>query len=396
MTDQFDVIIVGAGPSGSVAAANLAKFGLKTALIDKETFPRYKSCGDGITADGLEILEKLGLGPWAKKFPAFQGLRFSSPNQTIVSIPLKNTPEQILGRTIPRHLFDDQIAQYAFQQGAKFIQGTKINQIEYLEDGVLIKSENRQFKSQFLILAEGSNAPLAKSLGLVKDGPELMAARQYLSGDAVADPFLEVHFQSSIIPGYNWMFPVGNGRINIGTGTYQKRIKNRELSLREELERFKTDPVLKGRLEKTEADGPIEGHPLRTQFGYSTTHSNRTLLVGDAAGLVNPFTGVGIGPGMISGSLAAKTIQEVFENGTIRSTDLSGYTTILNNQFASDRKAAKRLRKYLSNPNRLNNLFSLMKHDSEMATLLADIFFDKKSPSTAFRLKTLFKVLPRL
>ncbi|MAT42479.1 MAG: hypothetical protein CL609_09070 [Anaerolineaceae bacterium] len=396
MADRFDVIIVGAGPSGSVAAANLAKYGLKTALIDKETFPRYKSCGDGITADGLAVLDKLGLGAWAEQFPAFEGLRFSSPDQTIVSIPLKTDRGQLMGRTIPRHLFDNQIAQFALQQGAKFMQGIKVNHIEYLEDGVLVKSENQQFEGQFLILAEGSNAPLAKSLGLVTDGPELMAARQYLTGDAVNDPFLEVHFQSSIIPGYNWMFPVGNGRINIGTGTFQKRIKNRELSLREELERFKSDPILRGRLDHTEPDSPIEGHPLRTQFGYSTTHSNRTLLVGDAAGLVNPFTGVGIGPGMMSGDLAAKTIQRVFDNGLINTMNLSDYTNALNQQFASARKAAQRLRKFLSSPSRLNNLFSLLKQDPTLAALLGDIFFDKKPATTAFRLETLFKVLPRL
>lgn len=396
MADWFDVIIIGAGPSGAVAAAQLAGYGLKTALIDKETFPRYKSCGDGITADALNVLDQLGLDAWVKQFPAFQGLRFSSPDQQIINIPLNTEPEQLMGRTIPRHLFDDQIAQHALQQGAKFIQGTKINHIEYMTDGILLKSDSHQFKGQILILAEGSSAPLAKSLGLVKDGPELMAARQYLSGDTNEDQFLEVHFQSSIIPGYNWMFPVGNGRINIGTGTFQQRIKNRELSLRKELERFKHDPILKGRLEKTEPDGPIEGHPLRTQFGWSTTHSNRILLVGDAAGLVNPFTGVGIGPGMISGVLAAETIQDIFANGNPAKQDLSAYTKALEKRFAANRKAANRLRKYLSSPNRLNKLFSILNQDPKLAALLGDIFFDKKSPTTAFRLNTLFKVLPKL
>lgn len=393
MVEIYDVLVVGSGPAGATTAINLAKNGIKVALIDKETFPRGKSCGDGITADGLDVLGRVGLGAWAEEFPAFQGLRFSSPDHKLVNIPLETTPTEIVGRTIPRRLFDDTLVKYAETNGAVLIQGEKIEQVIIDPDSVTAKSKTHQFKGKLLVLAEGSHAPLSKSLGLVHDGPELMAARQYLTGDTGSDPYLEVHFQSSIIPGYNWMFPVGEGRINIGTGTFQHRIKDRMISLREELERFKSDPILRGRLEKTEPDGPIEGHPLRTQYGTAITHSSRTLLVGDTAGLVNPFTGVGIGPGMLSGELAAKTIQSVFETGDFHKNNLSQYSKALNKQFAADRKAAFQLRKYLSNPRRLNKLFSVLEHDHKMALLLGHIFFDKRSPRSAFRLEYFLKMM---
>ena len=393
MEELYDVAIVGAGPAGSIAAFHLADAGLKVALIEKHHFPRSKSCGDGVTSQGLAALDQIGLNSWHQQYPAFEALRFSAPSGELIHVPLNTEPQNLVGRTIPRRLLDAELAIRAEQQGAKLFQDTQIESVSRENSIIHLKSNRFQFRSRLLILAEGSHATLARQLGLVKDGPELMAARQYLSGDIGSDRHLEIHFQSSILPGYNWLFPVGNGRINIGTGTFTARTTNREISLRQELERFKSDPILKGRLDCTEPDGPIEGHPLRTQFGASITHTDNILLVGDSAGLVNPFTGVGIGPAMKSGELAAEAALSAFEMGSLAAARLSSYSKKLHQTFASDRRAANTLRNLLSKPRRLNRLFQKMQQDESLALLFGEIIFDKSSPRSAYRLDTLLKVL---
>ena len=393
MVEKFDVAIVGAGPAGSVVACHLADSGLKVALFEKHLFPRSKSCGDGVTVQGLEALIKVGLNQWQAQFPAFEALRFSSPGGTIVDIPLQTQPHNLTGRIIPRRLLDAEIARQAERRGAKLYQRTPIDSITRNASGMVLKSGRQTYHSRLIILAEGSHATLARSLGLVKDGSELMAARQYLTGDSSSDRHLEIHFQSSILPGYNWLFPDGSGRINVGTGTFMSRTTSREISLRAELERFKSDPILHGRLDQTEPDSPVMGHPLRTQFGESITHSDNILVVGDTAGLVNPFTGVGIGPAMKSAELAAGTALLAFNSGSFEAAQLAPYSRRLQNDFAADRKAALKLRDFLSKPNRLDYLFKKMQLDSQLALLFGEIIFDKRSPRSAYKMETLLKAL---
>ncbi len=390
----FDVAVVGAGPGGSVAAQRLAAVGIKVALLEKDTFPRDKSCGDGVTSEGLEVLQRCGLGDWAAGFPVMPALRLSSPGGLILDIPFARDGEDVVGRLIPRRLMDALLAQKAVESGAELHQNCMVCDASIDgQQGVTLQTDKGELQARLLILAEGSAGTLARRLGLTRAGPELSAVRQYLTGDSGPADRLEIHFQAGILPGYNWIFPVGGGRVNIGSGTYTNRVRRGEINLQHELQRFMTDPITEGRLLRTEPDGPVRGHPLRTQLIDQRAHGERMLAVGDAAGLVGPFSGVGIAPALRSGEMAAEHTRLALEDDDLSEKGLSSYSRELRAHYEADARAARILRSLLNNPGRLDALFRRLQKDDELALLMGHILLHKRSPRLALRLSTLLRLL---
>ncbi len=391
---QFDAAIVGAGPGGSMTAQRLASTGYHVVLLEKDTFPRDKSCGDGVTSEGLEVLQRCGLGDWAAGFPVMPALRLSSPGGVILDIPFACDGEDVVGRLIPRRLMDALLAQKAVEAGAELRQSCMVRDVRIdSRQGVSLQTDNGEVEARLLILAEGSAGFLGRRLGLTSEGPELSAVRQYLTGDSGPADRLEIHFQTGILPGYNWIFPVGGGRVNIGSGTYTSRVRRGEINLQRELQRFIVDPVTEGRLLRTEPDGPVRGHPLRTQLIDQRAHAERVLAVGDSAGLVGPFSGVGIAPALRSGEMAAEHARLALENNNLSEKGLSSYSRELRAHYEPDARAARMLRSLLNNPSRLDTLFRRLQKDDDMALLLGHILLHKRSPRLALRLSTLLRLL---
>lgn len=390
----FDAAIVGAGPGGSVAAQRLAAAGFHVVLLEKDGFPRDKSCGDGVTSEGLEVLQRCGLGDWAAGFPVMPALRLSSPGGLILDIPFAREGKEIVGRLIPRRLMDALMAQKALEAGAELRQNCMVRNVRIDgQQGAMLQTNNGEVKARLLILAEGSAGVLGRRLGLTREGPELSAVRQYLTGDSGPEDRLEIHFQAGILPGYNWIFPVGGGRVNIGSGTYTSRVRRGEINLQRELQRFMADPITEGRLLRTEPDGPVRGHPLRTQLIDQRAHAERVLAVGDAAGLVGPFSGVGIAPALRSGEMAAEHARIALANDDLSEKGLSNYSRELRAHYEADARAARMLRSLLNNPRRLDALFRRLQKDDEVALLLGHILLHKRSPRLALRLSTLLHLL---
>jgi flavin-dependent dehydrogenase len=246
-----------------------------------------------------------------------------------------------------------------------------------------------------LLLADGSHAPITRKLGLLREAPDLMAARQYLHCPGV-DPLgpLEFHFQREILPGYTWLFPQGEYGFNLGCGTYTARVNRKELDLAAVLEAFKRhDPILAGRLAGAEAIGPIRAHPLRTHVGGTRSHAFRILVLGDAAGLVSPFTGEGITSGMISGALAARFATDAFASGDFSAAALAPYTQALKQRFAGDHNAAYVLRSTLRDPRLLDHFFRVMAADADLARTFALAYLDEVSPQLLLHPRNLVKLL---
>ncbi len=390
---HVDVIVVGAGPAGAVAAQRLAASGVQVALLDQATFPRDKPCGDGVMAEGLAVLERSGLAAWLTQFQVMELLRLTSPDGQVLDIDLR-IPDEHIGRLIPRRRLDAQLAQMAVEAGAHLIEGSRVRQVRLQAAAPLeVAANGFTLTAQIVILADGSHAPITHSLGLVWERPELLAIRQYLVGDDGPANRLEIHFQSSIIPGYDWLFPVGEGRVNVGTGTYTRRIYGKAVDLRHELECFVRDPVTAARLAHTEPVGPIQGHPLRTNLKATHTHAGRVLVVGDAAGLVSPFTGEGIAAALRSGELAAAQALLALEQGDFSAAALSPYSRALWDPYGVAPKSAGMLPLLLSNPALLNRVFRKMRSEADLALLFGQVFLDKKSPRLALRPTTLLRLL---
>ncbi|HEY71773.1 MAG: hypothetical protein B6I35_04040 [Anaerolineaceae bacterium 4572_32.2] len=387
-----DVAIVGAGPAGSLAARRLAAGGAQVVLLERASFPRDKPCGDGVSAAGLAILSHIGLGEWASRFTAPEALRLSPPDGQ----PLDVQPKAACyGRTIPRRLLDARLAQTAVEAGARLVEGTRVQNVELAGGaGVTVVAAGLKVTAQLLILADGSHAPVTRKLGLAQGPPRFVAARQYFAGDIGPPRRMEIHFQNGIGPGYTWLFPMGEGRVNVGTGSSIRRVRQGQASLREILARFVADPrATDGRLARAEPIGPLQGHPLRTQLGDTRTHAERVLVAGDAAGLVNPLSGEGIAQALESGELAAAHALAALEAGDFSARALSPYSRALEARYGPDWRAARILQLALNSPRLLNHVFRRLRRDEELALLIAYIIIGHKSPRLALRPTTLLRLL---
>ncbi|MEE4193917.1 MAG: NAD(P)/FAD-dependent oxidoreductase [Anaerolineae bacterium] len=395
MTKSFDILIVGAGPAGLMAAIRLAKMGATVAVFEKETFPHIKTCGDLVTLEGLGLLEDIGLGPWMADFRRVDVLRFSAPDGSLIDISCADPQESARNRILPREFLDAKLAETAVANGVNLFDGCKVQDVVLAADGVQVKANKESFSGKFLLLADGSHAPITRKLGLLREDADLMAARQYLKAPAVdTHGPLEFHFQAKILPGYTWLFPEGNGQVNLGAGTYTRRVRSSEIDLFRVLEAFKThDPVLADRLKNAKPVGTMKAFPLRTHLGGTQTHGDRFMVLGDAAGLVSPFTGEGITSGMLSGALAANVLQKAFNKGQFTAAQTAEYTKTLKLRFEGDHQAAYTLRATLKNPRLLNRFFHAMRRDAELARLFALTYLDEKSPQLLLHARNLVKII---
>jgi geranylgeranyl reductase family protein len=392
---QTDIAVVGAGPAGSIAAHRLAAAGARVTLLERATFPRDKACGDGVSADGLAVLARTGLGEWAARFTAPEVLRLTSPSGQVVDIQPGTGDDHCYGRTIPRWLLDARLAQAATEAGAHLLEGTRVQRVEPVDGRSLhVIADGLTIDAQMVILADGSNTPITRRMGLVQESPELIAIRQYFTGDAGPAERLEIHFEPWITPGYTWVFPMRDGHVNIGTGTFARRVRQDGLILRDVLDRFTAKlTATDGRLAQAEPTGPARGHPLRTRLGGTRTHAERVLVAGDAAGLVSPLSGEGIAPAMVSGELAAAHALRALEAGDFSAQALAPYSRALGTRYAADQRAARILRLALNRPRLLNRIFGKLQRDEALALLIGYIVLGHKSPRLALRPTTLSRLL---
>jgi len=391
---KADVAIIGAGPAGSIVAQRLAAAGVQVVLLERAAFPRDKPCGDGVTTKGLNILNRVGLGEWASQFLAPEIGRMSSPNGQTLDMSLK-TDGYCYGRTIPRRLLDDQLARVATEAGARLVEGTRAWMVERSNGAQpLVTAGALRVTAEMVILADGSHAPVTRRLGLAHGPPEILAIRQYLAGDTGPAERLEIHFRRNLLPGYAWVFPIGEGRVNVGIGTHIQRVRRGEVPLREALSRFAADPTAtQDRLAQAEPLGSMRSHPLRTRLGATRTHAERILVAGDAAGLVSPLSGEGIAPAMESGLLAASHVLSAFETGDFSASALSAYSHALESRYGADQRAARVLRVLLSVPGLVGRVFSRLQQDKELALLIGFIIIGHKSPRLALQPTTLVRLL---
>jgi flavin-dependent dehydrogenase len=299
------------------------------------------------------------------------------------------------GRTIPRRLLDARLAQAAVEAGTLLVEGTRVRSVEW-PDGPKprVVADGLEVTAQLVILADGSHAPITRRLGLVREMPEMIAVRRYCAGDTGPTDHLEIHFQPDVIPGYIWLFPEGDGHVNVGAGAFTWRVRRDGVPLREILARFLADSrATEGRLARAEPVGPTRGHPLRTRLGGTRTYAERVLVAGDAAGLVNPLSGEGIAPALESGELAATHALAALRTGDFSARALASYGRALEARYGADRRAARFLRLALSVPRLLNRVFRNLRRDEELALLIGYIIIGHESPRLALRPTMLLRLL---
>jgi menaquinone-9 beta-reductase len=372
IADEADVIVVGAGPGGSAAAYHMARHGLRVLLLEKTEFPREKVCGDGLTPRAVRQLVRMGVDTSEKAgWLQNRGLRVIGGGVRLeLDWPeLASFPSYGLVRT--RLDFDDMLAKRAVEAGAKLRTGVNVTGPVLDADGDTIGVQAKvngdpepvEFRAPLVIASDGVSGKLPLALGLVKrdDRPLGVAVRRYYHSPVRADDdYLESWLElrsaqdrERLLPGYGWIFGMGDGRVNAGLGILNSSSAFGKTNYRAMLTDWLAGtPAEWGLRDESNADGPILGAALPMGFNRVPHYTRNMMLVGDSGGMVNPMNGEGIAYAMESGELAAEVAVQALARpaGPDRERALRAYPTELTARFGGYYRLGGVFVKLIGNP----------------------------------------------
>jgi geranylgeranyl reductase family protein len=307
MIEAVDLLVVGGGPAGAASAITAAGAGLSVLVCDKATFPRDKTCGDGLTADALRRLEALGLAMAdVEGFTSVTDVVVRSPSGRVVELPLPSNG--LYAAVAPRASLDAALFDLAGRKGADLRAGAALERLDEIDGGVRAHlADGSAVTASYLVAADGVYSTVRK---LVAPAPEAYlgewhAFRQYFTG--VDDQRLWVVFERDLLPGYAWVFPLGDGRANVGFGLPRRpgvSVRPMAAVWRDLPQR----PALREVLGDAVAEGTHRAWPIPADLGRAPLSAGRVLFTGDAAGATDPMTGEGIAQALVTGTLAAEAV----------------------------------------------------------------------------------------
>jgi geranylgeranyl reductase family protein len=355
---QTDVLVVGAGPAGSAAAAWAARAGLDTLLVDAAVFPRDKTCGDGLTPRAIHELQLLGLEDWLRAHTVNRGLRAHGFGQTLL-LPWPGGSLPDWGSAVARTELDDHLRTTAIKAGAAALDGARAVDVR-LENGRVAAVTFRRDGETFdvacrrLVVADGVRSPLGKLLGREwhQDTVYAVAGRSYLTSTASDDPWISSHLElrgdnGEVLSGYGWIFPLGSGEVNLGVGTLATQQRPAKVAIRPLMQRYaderRSDFGLSGDLRApTSALLPMGG-------AVSNVAGPNWALIGDAAACVNPLNGEGIDYGLETGRLVVEVMGEHDDLSTV-------WPALLRESYGEAFSIARRLAGLVTLPGLLRTL----------------------------------------
>lgn len=319
---NYDAIIVGGGPGGATTALYAERLGLKVLLLDKKHFPRDKICGDAISGKSILYLRELNLIEAVEKSPqvAVNNIVFSSPNYQSVRIKLiADSFNGISSGYVCRRMVYDNILFQAAKEKVETIEGFTVEDLIKPNGqalgvrGRMDTGREAEFNAKVVIGADGFNSIVSRKSGLYDHDPDhtLVATRAYYSGISGLSDAIELHYIKEVLPGYFWIFPLENGMANVGLGMVHSALKKKGVRLRFAHIAATESPAFKERFKNAQLIGDIHGWNLPVGSKRRQIHGDGFILIGDAAGLIDPFTGEGIGNAMCSGKIAAQTLAEI-------------------------------------------------------------------------------------
>ncbi|MFC3993569.1 geranylgeranyl reductase family protein [Actinoplanes siamensis] len=372
VADEADVIVVGAGPGGSAAAYHLARHGLRVLLLEKTEFPREKVCGDGLTPRAVRQLVRMGVDTSEKAgWLQNKGLRVIGGGVRLeLDWPeLASFPNYGLVRT--RLDFDDMLARRAVEAGALLRTNVTVTGPVLDADGQVVGVEAKagpgkdpvSYRAPLVIAADGVSGKFPLALGLAKrdDRPLGVAVRRYYRSAVKADDnYLESWLElrsaqdpGRLLPGYGWIFGLGDGRVNVGLGILNSSSAFGKTNYRNMLtDWLGSTPEDWGLRDEANGEGPTLGAALPMGFNRVPHYTRGVMLVGDSGGMVNPMNGEGIAYAMESGELAAEVAVQALARpaGPERERALRAYPAELSLRFGGYYRLGGVFVKLIGNP----------------------------------------------
>jgi geranylgeranyl reductase family protein len=408
------ICIIGAGPAGAAAALKLNQLGVECIVVDKAVFPRDKICGDGLSGKVITFLNRIDpeivkrlekldikLNSW--------GVTFVAPNRKELEVGYRTDyekdnathKEKPIGYVCKRMLFDNFLVDEIKRcQHVQVMEGININSYQLEEDGYLITGDNDfTLKADLLIVANGAHSSFSKSIAGIKMEPDHYVAglRAYYKNvtGMNSDNFIELHFIKSLLPGYFWIFPLPNGEANVGVGMLSNEISKRKINLKKELQKIvESDPIIKERFKNATLVDTVDGYGLPLGSKKRILSGDRYMLVGDAASLIDPFTGEGIGNALYSGQSAAINAANAIKANDFSKATLAQYDVDIERIMGTELRLSHRLQKLIMYPMLFNLIVNISNRNKQVKELITCMFYEvdirAKLTKPSFYFKLLF------
>ncbi len=363
--DGAEVIVVGAGPAGSAAAYHLARAGVDVLVLEKSVFPREKVCGDGLTPRAVGQLIRMGVDVDAPGWTRSRGMRWiAGERQALIEWPkLGRYPDFGLSRS--RHDFDDILARHAAGAGARLLTGVKVTGPIADRGGRIVgvrasrgpQGEPVRFGARVVIAADGASARMALAMGRERDPARMVATaarRYYRSPERSREEYLELWADlrcpggDRYLPGYGWIFPMGDGRVNVGLGALPHR-RHGGTDLRATLDTWLARVPEHWGLTEENAEDRVRSAALPLGFNRHPQYERGMLLVGDSGGMVSPWNGEGIAQALEAGEVAAEAVAQALSrpDGPGHERALAGYPLEMNRRWGRHYRLGNALARHL-------------------------------------------------
>ena len=397
-----DVLVVGGGPAGSSCAYWLAEAGWDVALVEKKTFPRVKTCGDGLTPRSVRQLQDMGLEGSLVGAHRYTGLKAHAFGK-VLDLPWPEHPSfPSYGYVITRHDLDALVNERAAKAGATVWQGTEA--LEPILDGAVqggpdaplpscvgavvkekATGQTREVRARYVVVADGANSRFGRALGTTRDRsqPMGMALRGYYTSPGHDQPFIESHLdirdgEGNVVPGYGWIFPLGDGRVNVGVGLLSTDRRWKGVNTTTLMQHFVAWAPKEWELSEETCLGPATGGRLPMGLAVGPRVGATTLVVGDAAGTINPFNGEGIAYGYETGRLAAASVGEALSGDGLEA--LLRYEARLDDAYGLYYKVARAFIRIISNPELMRLCVGTGMHSETLMTWILRIMANLVRP----------------
>ncbi len=394
MDIETDIVVVGAGPGGSLAAREAAKHGVKVLLIDKKAeIGSPKRCAEGVSKSGLE---KLGINPdprWIARTST--GVRLVSPDQTSVWMDEDTIDLPESGFVLERKVFDKHMAMDAARAGAKIMIRTRATGLERVDDGIVITAENMgkeiKIHAKIVIAADGPESRVGRWAGLdcntKFDNMESCVQYEMAGLEMENNNVIQLYFGSVAPGGYTWIFPKGDDIANVGIGVLKTHTDKTAIEHLDEFIKNCPETQNAQAVEINMGGDPVGGL-IKERVG------DNILVVGDAAGFVNPLTGGGINSALESGVYAGIVAADAIESGDYSAKNLKEYVKLTDENIGKGYDKYKKAKEYLLslNDDELNDIaHEFVKQDiNEINPKTMVKLLIKVSPKALLKLGKLF------